>query len=127
MTARRIRRCAIAFVAVVSLLFAQWSLARYVCPGQSDAAAMAAMMEAGVPCSGMDQVQPLLCHQHAAEPAQSCQAAKAALPDQPVIAQVLVLPAVPEPGFERAIPVTATAEAQPAPDPLFLSTLRLRV
>jgi hypothetical protein len=84
-------------------------------------------MEAGVPCSGMDQVQPLLCHQHAAEPAQSCQAAKAALPDQPVIAQVLVLPAVPEPGFERAIPVTATAEAQPAPDPLFLSTLRLRV
>jgi hypothetical protein len=124
---RRLLRLRTALFVVLSLLLSQQALAGYMCPAQPDAAAMAAMAEAGLPCSGMDEVQPVLCHQHAADPAKTFEAVKLPAAVQPALVQVLELPRVLEAQACRAVPPTATSEAQPPPDPLFLSTLRLRV
>ena len=87
---RRRRHCLLTtFCVVLSLLFSQLALARYVCPAEADAAAMAAMMASGEPCSGMDQAQPVLCHQHSAGAAQSFEAVKVPAPSLPAIVQVL--------------------------------------
>jgi hypothetical protein len=122
MTGRRLHRIATTFFMVVSLLFSQLALARYVCPQQADLQAMA-----GVPCAGMDLEQPTLCHQHAADASQSFEAVKLPSAAQPLLVQVLVLPRVAEAEALGAPPPAAAVEAQAPPDPLFLSTLRLRV
>ncbi len=123
----RVHRLTTTFFVVLSLLFSQLALAQYVCPQQVDVEAMAAMMESGTPCEGMDQQQPVLCHQHSADPAKTFEAVKLPVVAQPAVVQVLELPLVLEAREARAIPVAAMSEAQPPPDPLFLSTLRLRV
>ncbi len=123
----RARRLTTTFFVVLSLLFSQLALAQYVCPQQVDVEAMAAMMEAGTPCEGMDQQQPVLCHQHSADPAKTFEAVKLPVAAQPAVVQVLDLPLVLDAQEAQAVPMTATSEAQPPPDPLFLSTLRLRV
>jgi hypothetical protein len=127
MLRRRVLRLTTALFAALSLLFAQLALASYVCPQQADVGAMAAMMEAGQPCDGMDPQQPALCHQHCADPAKTAEAVKLPVVAQPAIVQVLELPLVREVEASRAVPPTAYAEAHPPPDPLFLCTLRLRV
>lgn len=128
MLRRRLHRLTTAFCVVLSLLFSQMALASYVCPGQPDAAAMAAMAEAGIPCEGMDPAQPVLCHQHSADPAKTFEAVKLPAAAQPAVVRVLVLPVVLEAEAALAVPPPAsTSEAQPPPGPLFLSTLRLRV
>ena len=120
------RRVTTLFV-VMALLFSQLALASYVCPGQADAEAMAAMMEAGLPCDGMDPTQPALCHQHSAGSTQSFEAVKLPVAALPALIQVLELPLVLDAGEARAVPMAATPQARPPPGPLFLSTLRLRV
>lgn len=127
MLRRRLYRLRTALFVVLSLLVSQQALASYVCPAQPDAAAMAAMAEAGLPCSGLDEAQPVLCHQHSADPASTFEAVKLPAAAQPAVVQVLELPLVLEAQASRPVPPTATSEAQPPPDPLFLSTLRLRV
>jgi hypothetical protein len=127
MSRRHLHRCLTAFCAAASLLFAQLALANYVCPGQTDTAAMAGMMATGQPCEGMDAAQPTLCHQHAADAAQSSEVAKLPAASLPVIVHVLQMPLAFDAGAGCALPVAATAEARPPPDPLFLATLRLRV
>lgn len=127
MLRRRFHRLTTAFFVVLSLLFSQLVLAQYVCPQQADVEMMAAMMEAGQPCEGMDQDQPVLCHQHSADPAKTFEAVKLPAVGQPAVVQVLVMPLVLEAQEARTVPPTATSEAQPPPDPIFLSTLRLRV
>ena len=127
MLRRRLHRLATTFFVVLSLLFSQLALAQYVCPQQVDVEAMAAMMEAGTPCEGMDQQQPVLCHQHSADPAKTFEAVKLPVAAQPAVVQVLELPLVLGAQVAQAVPTTAMSEAQPPPDPLFLSTLRLRV
>lgn len=127
MPRRRLHRLTTAFCVVLSLLFSQLALAQYVCPQQADVEAMAAMMEAGTPCNGMDEDQPVLCHQHSADPAKTFEAVKLPVAAQPAVLQVLELPLVLGARTARAVPPTATSEAQPPPDPLFLCTLRLRV
>jgi hypothetical protein len=127
MPRRRTLRLTTAIFVVLSLLFSQLALANYVCPQQADVDAMAAMMEAGMPCEGMDATQPVLCHQHAADPGKTFEAAKLPPVSLPQVVQVLSLPLVPDAEAARAVPVSATSEARPPPDPLFLSTLRLRV
>jgi hypothetical protein len=119
-------RKTIVFV-VLSLLFSQVALANYLCPAESTAPAMSGMMAAGTPCEGMDATQPALCHQHAADPGQVVQAPQVVAPSLPAIVQVLVVPALLRAGDAVAIPRASTAEAQPPPDPIFLSTRRLRV
>jgi hypothetical protein len=123
----RFHRLTTTFIVVLSLLFSQLALAQYVCPQQADLEAMAAMMEAGQPCEGMDPDQPVLCHQHSADPAKTFEAVKLPAAAQPAVAQVLEWPVLLEARAARAVPPTASSEAQPPPDPLFLSTLRLRV
>ena len=123
------RRCAqrmitIWFV-VLSLLFSQFALASYVCPRQVDTTAMVAMMEAGMPCEGADEQQPALCHQHAADLVKSFEAVKLPNVWLPVVVQMLELP--PELDASAARAVGWTVAWQPPPDPLFLSTLRLRI
>ena len=127
MSRRRIRRLATTVLAVTSLLLSQIALAQYVCPQQAGVEAMRAMMEAGVPCDGMDPEQPALCHEHSADPGKTVQAAKLPPVSLPAIVQVLELPQLPDAGKAWVVPHAATPEAQPPPDPIFLSTLRLRV
>jgi len=115
------------FFVVLSLLFSQLALANYVCPGQADAAAMAEMMASGEPCEGMDQAQPVLCHQHSAAAVQSFEAVKLPAASLPMVVQVIVMPLVLQAIEAEALPVASAPEARPPPDPLFLSTLRLRV
>jgi hypothetical protein len=120
-----------ALFVVVSLLFAQLALASYVCPAAADTTAMAQMMAAGEPCEGMDAAQPALCHEHAASASQSFQVVKVATPSPPMIVQVLVVPVALDESialaFALALSTAATPEAKPPPDPIYLSTLRLRV
>jgi hypothetical protein len=116
-----------AFFVVVSLLFSQLALASYVCPGQLDAEAMAARMQAGVPCDGMDQTQPVLCHQHSADPAKTFESITLPAVAQPAVVQVLVVPLAPECDAAAVVPVRAASEDHSPADPIFLSTLRLRV
>jgi hypothetical protein len=116
-----------AFAVVISLLFSQLALASYVCPGATDAVAMAEMMVAGEPCEGMDAAQPVLCHQFAVDMSLSFEPVKVATPSLPAIVQVLVVPLLLEAQLAVAFPVAAAPELRPPPDPVFLSTLRLRV
>lgn len=116
-----------AFFVVLSLLFSQLALASYVCPGVAEPAAMAEMMASGEPCEGMDTAQPVLCHQYATSAPQSVEQAKVATPSLPAIIQVLVVPAVLEATSATLLAGTAAPEARPPPEPVFLSTLRLRV
>ncbi len=127
MSRHSLNRLTTTFCVVLSLLFSQLALANYVCPGQADAAAMAEMMVAGEPCEGMDEAQPVLCHQHSAGAAQSHEAVKLPTASQPLVVQVLVLPLVLDGVESKALPAISSAEARPPPDPVFLSTLRLRV
>lgn len=127
MPRHRVHRLTTAFFVVLSLLFSQLALASYVCPGDAEAAAMAARMASGEPCEGMDEAQPVLCFQHAADAAQSFEAVKVPAPSLPMVVQVLVLPLLLDAVQASARPEAATAETRPPPNPLFLSTLRLRV
>jgi hypothetical protein len=124
MPRRRLHRLTTTIFVALSLLFSQLALAQYVCPQQADAEAMAARMAAGTPCDGMDTPQPVLCHQHCADPGKTFETVKLPVVSLPAIVQVLELPPVRE---VRIVPPTPPSEARPPPDPLFLSTLRLRV
>ena len=124
---RPFHRCMTAFAVVLALLFSQLALASYVCPGAADATAMAEMLAAGEPCDGMDSAQPVLCHQHAADMSLSFEPVKVATPSLPAIVQVLVVPLLMEAQLAAATPIAVAPELRPPPDPLFLSTLRLRV
>jgi hypothetical protein len=113
-----------AFFVVVSLLFSQFALASYVCAQDALAATRMAAMEQ--PCEGMDADQPNLCFQFAADPSQSFEQVKVAAPSLPAVVNVIVLPSI-APLDLRNPAYGAPAELRPPPDPLFLSTLRLRV
>jgi hypothetical protein len=124
---RSFHRLTTSLAMVLSLLFSQLALANYLCPGQAAAGVMAEMMAAGEPCEGMDQAQPVLCHQHSASAAQSFAAVKLPVASLPMVVQVLVMPVVLDAAEAEILPATSAPEARPPPDPLFLSTLRLRV
>lgn len=127
MLRRRAHRLATALFVVFSLLASQWALASYSCPQMADLEAMAAMMDSGQPCAGMDTVQPALCHEHAADPGKTFQAAKLPALGEPAVVHVLQRPPLELARQACPVPPTACPEAQPPPDPLFLATLRLRV
>jgi hypothetical protein len=129
MLRRRLHRCLTAIVVALAVLASPLALARYLCQGQPDAVMMAAMAKAGLPCAGADQTEPVLCQPHPDDSMAAFQALRLPAGPVPVFALLHALqwPAAIEPAGAEAIPVAATAEAQPPPDPLFLSTLRLRV
>lgn len=116
-----------AFFVVLSLLFSQLALASYVCPSLPDSDSMVEMMATGAPCEGMDMAQPVLCFQHAADMSLSFEPVKLTTPSLPAIVQVVVMPLVLT-SEGHALPQQAMPERQhPPPDPVFLSTRRLRV
>lgn len=127
MVHRSTHRLATTFIVVLSLLFSQLALARYVCPQQARTLAMAAMVEAGMPCQGRDMDQPALCAGHSSKAPQSADTAKTPAPAVPLLVQVIELPLQLQAAAPRRVPWAALAEAQAPPDPLFLATLRLRV
>jgi hypothetical protein len=124
---RRLHKRLAACFAVFALLFAQLALASYLCPTQSAERDMERMMEAGVPCEGMDSSQPALCHQHCADDGATVEAPKVPAATQPAVVTLFLLPLVRSSDPERPMLPAATPTGQPPPQPLFLSTLRLRV
>ena len=111
----------------LSLLAAQWALAAYACPREPQAAAMAAMRAAGLPCGEADKDQPALCHRHMAQAAQSAETARTPLPALPDAAPRRSVPAlVLEGGAGRADRALAAAQGPPPSDPVYLATRRLR-
>lgn len=128
MARRLIRhRCLITFLVIMSLLYSQLALASYVCPGEPDAVTMSKMMESDEPCQGMDTVQPVLCFQHSADMSLSFEPVKLTTPSLPAVVQLVVMPLVLV-SEGHALPQQAVPERQhPPPDPVFLSTRRLRV
>lgn len=127
MLRRRAFRLSTAILVVVAMLFSQLALASYICPAQPNVGAMVAMAAAGMPCEGMDPDQPVLCHQYAANPGQTFEAVKLPVVGAPAVVHVLELLLVANAMEAHFVPTMATREARPPPDPLFLSTLRLRV
>lgn len=127
MLRRRAHRLTTAFFVVLSLLFSQLAMASYSCPAEAQAAATAEMPASGMPCDGMDKAQPALCHEHSTSAPQSFEAVKLPVASLPMLVQVLELPFVLDAAGAVATPFASTPEARPPPDPLFLSTLRLRV
>ena len=125
-TYRKRSRRLTAWIAVVAMLFSQFALASYVCPGQSAEERMSETMGSGMPCDGDDPSSPVLCHQHAADASQSFEMAKVAAPTLPVVVQMFVLPSADDWARPMVVPFGERPEAQPPPDPLFLQTLRLR-
>lgn len=137
----RPHRTLTAFLAVLVLMWSQWALAAYACPGGGHApgapispVAMAERMAAGEPCDGMADAggsdQPALCHQHCADAPQSADTAQPPVPALPALLQAWPAPARPLPVALATAPPgqrDAAAALQAPPDPLFLSTLRLRV
>jgi len=131
MVRRSARRLTISFLMVLSLLFSQLALANYACPtGSAGETAQAVMeMAPGEPCEGMasDATQPVLCYQHCANAPQSFDAVKLPTVSLPAVVQVLVVPLAIEGSEQKAASYAAMGEPQPPPEPVFLSTLRLRV
>jgi hypothetical protein len=129
MSRRSIHRLTTTLLVVLSLLFSQLALANYICAVSPDGArpAMAMPMEDGAPCEGMDADQPTLCFQHCADAAQNFDPLKVPAASVPALIQGLVLPLVLDLEHISAKAAAVRAEAQAPPDPLFLSTLRLRV
>jgi hypothetical protein len=127
MLRRSLHRLTAAFFVVMSLLFSQLAMASYSCPAELKAAAMAEMAATGMPCDGMDKARPALCHEHSTSAPQSFEAVKLPVASLPMVVQVLELPFVLDAADAAAVPFASTPEARPPPDPLFLSTLRLRV
>lgn len=135
MVRRPVHRLAITMFVMLAMLFSQLALATYACPTaeteRGKAASMTMEMPAGMPCDGMgmqmDDEQPVLCHQHCTNAAQSFDPVQLPTLAAASVVQVLVVPLVSDVTAGHAGPRPAVLEPRPPPDPLFLSTLRLRV
>ena len=129
MFSRSARRISTAVVVVLSLLFSQLALANYVCPTGTSGEQAVMEMAPGEPCEGMaaDQGQPVLCLQHCTNAPQSFDAVKLPSVSLPAVVQVLIVPLAIDPATQEAQAYAGEGDAQPPPEPVFLSTLRLRV
>ena len=137
MSKGRAHRSATTFFVVLALLFSQLALAKYVCPSASAQSEDMVVMEMapGEPCEGMgvaagkgtDQEQPVLCHQHCVNAPLSFDPVQVPAVSLPAVVQVLVVPLVLDAGATESVAFARVGRERPPPDPLFLSTLRLRV
>jgi hypothetical protein len=130
---RQAHRLSTMIFVVLALLFSQLALANYVCASEpAQAADMSAMeMAPGRPCDAMDMAmdenQPVLCHQHCANAPQSFDPVQVPTVSLPAVVQVLVAPLMLGDSSSEESGYANMAETRPPPDPIFLSTLRLRV
>lgn len=129
MARRPVSRLFTAFLVVLSLLFSQLALANYVCPTGTVGEEVVMEMAPGEPCGGMasDRDQPVLCYQHCADAPQSFDPVQVPAVSLPAVVLVLLLPAVLDNEATESAAMADARQARPRPDPLFLSTLRLRV
>lgn len=125
---RPIQRLATTAVVLLSLLFAQLALAGYACPAGTGGEQAVMEMAPGQPCQGMaaDGDQPALCHQHCADAAQSFDPVKLPTASLPAVVLMLIVPSVLD-ADEASVASDRADASRPPPDPIFLSTLRLRV
>lgn len=127
---RSVRRLTTSLLVVFSLLLAQLALANYVCPTGASGEMQAVMeMAPGQPCEGMaaDQDQPALCLQHCTNAPQSSDGLKLPTVSLPAVVQVFLVPFVIDVAELEAHAYALAREPYPPPEPVFLSTLRLRV
>ena len=93
--------------------------------------AMALSMARGEPCDSMamerDVGQPVLCHQHCLNAPQSLDSPQVPVVSLPAALWVLVVPLLTEATEDIAVLRAEVGQTRPPPDPVFLSTLRLRV
>jgi len=135
MVRRSIHRLTATFFMVVSLLFSQLALANYVCPAAAEAAPATMAMSPGEPCESMamdagitmDEEQQVLCHQHCVDAPQSFEPAQAPVVSLPMVMQELAVPLLLDAGATKSVVFAQAGRERPPLDPLFLSTLRLRV
>jgi hypothetical protein len=129
MARRPVSRLFTAFLVVLSLLFSELALANYVCPTGMVGEEVAMEMAPGEPCEGMasDRDQPVLCYQHCANVPQSFDPVQVPAVSLPAVVLVLLVPAVLDNEATESAVMADAGQARPPPDPLFLSTLRLRV
>lgn len=134
MVRRSAQRLGITLCMVLSLLFSQLALASYVCPADPSGAGDPATMEMapGQPCEGMHGTQgasqqPVLCHQHCVNAPQSFDPVQPPAASLPAVVHVHVAPLLLDTGSVASSAAADIDRARPPPDPLFLSTLRLRV
>lgn len=136
MVRRSAQRLTTTVLVVLSLLFSQLALANYVCPEPPQVGQMPVMqMASGEPCEGMgvtagkpmDQEQPGLCYQHCANAPQSFDPVQVPAVTLPAVVQVLIVPLLLDPDSNESVAFAHAGRERPPPDPLFLSTLRLRV
>jgi hypothetical protein len=123
------RHTGITFLVMLSLLFSQLALANFVCSMTSQQEPMVMDMASGEPCEGMDTDagQTALCHQHCSNAPQSFEAVKLPTVSLPAVVQVLLVPLSVDGAAQEADTFCEAGQAQPPPEPVFLSTLRLRV
>ena len=129
MVRRSAQRLTTTFLVVLSLLFSQLALANYVCPTGTGGEQAVMEMAPGEPCEGMasDLNQPVLCLQHCTNAPQSFDAFKVPTVSLPAVVQVLVVQLLLDAGAVELVVFAHAGRERPPPDPLFLSTLRLRV
>ncbi len=87
---------------------------------------MDGMKMTALPCDAVDLQQPALCYQHVVD-AVNIVAQHDAVAPLPAVVPVLLVPKALAIRAAAVRPRGLEAEQQPPPDPLFLSTLRLRV
>jgi hypothetical protein len=109
-------RIGITFLVMVSLLFSQLALANYICSTVSGQEQMVMEMASGEPC-----------HQHCTNAPQSFEAVKLPTVSLPAVVQILLVPVSIDVAAQEADTFAEAGLGQPPPEPVFLSTLRLRV
>lgn len=127
MPRRHLHRLSTTFLVVLALLFSQLALASYICAVIPAASQANMEMPGGEPCEGMDAEQPNLCFQHCSDAPQNVDPLKVPTAGVPAVAQVAVIHLVLGDTLDRAHRARSRPETLAPPDPLFLSTLRLRV
>ena len=132
---RQARRLNTTIFVVFALLFSQLALANYACaspPAQDAPAVMGAMeMAPGMPCEEMgaasDKGQSVLCHQHCTDAPQSVDPLSVSTVSLPAVLHVFVVSPLSGAGSDESSTHADVGQFRPPPDPIFLSTLRLRV
>ena len=120
---------------VFAMLFSQLALANFVCasqPAEAAPAAVSAMeMAPGMPCAEMgsasDEGQSVLCHQHCSNAPQSLDPGKLPGVSLPAVLHMFVVSLVLDSGADESAIHALVAQFRPPSDPVFFSTLRLRV
>jgi hypothetical protein len=136
---RQARRLTATMFVVFALLFSQLALANFVCASQSSPAVpaaasgmdMAMAMAPDTLCEEMggdlDKGQPVLCHQHCTNAPQSVDPFNVPTVSPPAVLYAFVVPLALDAGADESAVHADLGQFRPPPDPVFLSTLRLRV